>query len=373
METKILNEISKFRLYSNYNSSYTLTENVNVIQEQLGPEIKKLFATITKTGKSELKSFFKGKSLVDTLGNELKTVDDLIKAIDNEVLSEQSLKEIKTFFINNSKNKTYVDTLINNMVISDGFIKKYSKLTVDEAKKELIKKGYSTEKTQQIVNKFVENRNKFKTPAVELIQSEIKAINDALSELGKNEGKVISRDKRLRSFLDSAKEGIKKLDKNTIKELSLTQQNEIKAIEAALKQKSPSLWNEVTKYTHKLPKWFKVIGTIITVLVAGTATIGWDNAGKLVGYLLSMAGSAVKDFFKGFMEQITGNKTTPENTNDDMDKFKNFIISDWKSDYREGYVSFKKEGNYYVANDSSVNQDFYYIKNNNTFKYVPQQ
>lgn len=313
METKLLNEISKFRLYSNYKSSYTLTENFNIIQEQLGPEIKKLFATITKTGKAELKSFFNGKSLVDTLGNELKTVDDLLNAIDKEVLSEVSLKEIKTFFINNSKNKTYVDTLINNMVISDGFIKKYSKLTVDEAKKELIKKGYSTEKTQQIVNKFVENRNKFKTPAVDLIQSEIKAINDALTELGKNEGKVISRDKRLRSFLDSAKEGIKKLDKNTIKELSLTQQNEIKAIEAALKQKSPSLWNEVTKYTHKLPKWFKVIGTIITVLVAGSATIGWDNAGKLVGYLLNLAGSAVKEFFAGAKEQISGDKTKPDN------------------------------------------------------------
>lgn len=318
METKLLNEISKFRLYSNYKSSYTLTENFNIIQEQLGPEIKKLFATITKTGKSELKSFFKGKSLVDTLGNELKTVDDLIKAIDNEVLSEQSLKEIKTFFINNSKNKTYVDTLINNMVISDGFIKKYSKLTVDEAKKELIKKGYSPEKTQQIVNKFAANNNKFKKPATELIQQEIKAIQDALVELDKSFGKEISRDKRLRSFLDSAKNGIKKLDKNTIKELSLSQQNEIKAMEAALKQKNPNLWNEVTKYTHKLPKWAKVIGTIITVLVAGSATIGWDNAGKLVGYLLNLAGSSVKEFFAGAKEQISGNKTTPDNGDDDI-------------------------------------------------------
>lgn len=319
METKLLNEISKFRLYSNYKSSYTLTENFNIIQEQLGPEIKKLFATITKGAKTDLKSFFKGKTLSDNLGNELKTVDDLLKAIDNEVLSEISLKEIKTFFINNSKNKTYVDTLIDNMVKSDGFIKKYSKLTVDDAKKELIKKGYTPEKTQQIVNKFVENRNKFKTPAVEVIQTEIKAINDALTELDKKFGKEISRDKRLRSFLNSAKEGIKKLDKETLKKLSLTQQNEIKAMEAAIKQKSPSLWDEVTKYTYKLPKTLKVIGTIVTVLVVGSATIGWDNAGKLVGYLLNLAGSAVKEFFAGAKEQISGDKTKPENSSDNND------------------------------------------------------
>lgn len=324
MEKKILNEISKFRLYSNYNPELTLIENFNIINENIGPEIKKLFQALTKSGKTELKKFFTGKSIKDTLGNELKTVDDLLIAIEKETLSQDSLKEIKTFFINNSKNAEYVNTLIDNMVRSEGFIKKYSQYTVEEAKKQLIAKGYTPDKTQSIINKFVDNGNKFKKPAVELIQSEIKAIQDAMSELEGKASKEISRNASLRIYLNEAKRMIKNLNKETISKLSLSQQTDLKAIEAALKDKSPSLYQEVTKYTHKLPKKVKVVGTILAILFIGSKFVGFDNLGKLVGGLINLTSQSTKDFFSGLSNTI--NKTNNQSGyTDSLESFKKFL------------------------------------------------
>jgi hypothetical protein len=57
--------------------------------------------------------------------------------------------------------------------------------------------------------------------------------------------------------------------------------------------------------------------------------------------------------------------------NDKLDLFKTFIINSWKTDYKEGNVTFYKEGNYYVAEDKSINTRYLYKYNNNTFELVP--
>ena len=307
METKLLNEISKFRLYSNYQSNHTLTENFNIIQEQLGPEIKKLFSTITKNGKTELKSFFKGKSILDNLGNELKTVDDLLKAIDNQVLSEISLKEIKTFFINNSKNKGYVDTLIDNMVKSDGFINKYSKLTVDDAKKELIKKGYTPEKTQQIVNKFVDNSGKFKI-ASEIFNSvltDIKAnsrtigIYSKLTELEKKEFKEfvtanIEKGHEMESFKKIANKWINN---------------------KGLSQSIKSGWQTVKNILYPTK------GKLIGVSVGAVALFIWALATNRLQLVDVLKGIWYTGYDEGGSTPDTTqpeNETTPDNGDDDI-------------------------------------------------------
>ena len=73
------------------------------------------------------------------------------------------------------------------------------------------------------------------------------------------------------------------------------------------------------------------------------------------------------------LENESGVDPTPPTPNDDIiDKFKQFIISDWKTDYKEGNVTFYKEGDYYVAEDKSVNMKYLYkYNNNNTFEFVP--
>jgi len=65
---------------------------------------------------------------------------------------------------------------------------------------------------------------------------------------------------------------------------------------------------------------------------------------------------------------------TPAPNNDVkiMNDFKNYIISTWGNDYKEGNVDFSKEGEYYVVSDKSVNMKYLYKYNNNTFEYVEQ-
>lgn len=59
-------------------------------------------------------------------------------------------------------------------------------------------------------------------------------------------------------------------------------------------------------------------------------------------------------------------------TSTGIDDFKKFIKQSWGSDYNENNVTFYKKGNYYIVNDKSVNLSYLYIKNKNTFEYVPQ-
>jgi hypothetical protein len=79
------------------------------------------------------------------------------------------------------------------------------------------------------------------------------------------------------------------------------------------------------------------------------------------------------------LEEIKSGQLTPTPipkpivppNNDKLDLFKTFIINSWKTDYKEGNVTFYKEGNYYVAEDKSVNTRYLYKYNNNTFELVP--
>jgi hypothetical protein len=65
-------------------------------------------------------------------------------------------------------------------------------------------------------------------------------------------------------------------------------------------------------------------------------------------------------------------RKSPSKTSTGIDDFKKFIKQSWGSDYNENNVTFYKKGNYYIVNDKSVNLSYLYIKNNNTFEYVPQ-
>jgi hypothetical protein len=157
--------------------------------------------------------------------------------------------------------------------------------------------------------------------------------------------------------------------------LSKFKQTQLNALEATIKNANPGVYSEITNFLgkgwtgfRKLHWGIQAIGVVLLVKFFGGKETGqilkniWNGAKSLGGDLLR--GMGLLD------DPGTTDETTPD---DDLELFKQFIISDWKSDYREGYVSFRKDGNNFVASDSSVNQDFYYIKNNNTFQYVPQQ
>jgi len=165
MEKKLLNEINQFKLLTDYNTTKTLTENKIYISENIGGEIETLVKTLLHTSstlKDELKSFLTIKKIYDELGNQITKVKDLETALSIGRVSEQTIKDLKTYLINTSKDKNVVNSLIDNMIKSEGFIIKYSNLTAKDAFTELTRKGYSTETTKKIINGYAKSGGKFK-------------------------------------------------------------------------------------------------------------------------------------------------------------------------------------------------------------------
>jgi hypothetical protein len=159
MKSELLTEISKFRLYSNYNTKSTLSENSNVIQEQFVAELKKLITNPTirdKIKNTVTKLMNKGEDFIDLLGPK-KTADDVLNSVDT--LSKESLRKLKVGVIN--KGGAIADTQIDNMVKDPGFINKYTNLTLDETKKELFSKGYNETAINEILSKFTKRSTGF--------------------------------------------------------------------------------------------------------------------------------------------------------------------------------------------------------------------
>ena len=180
MEKKLLNEINQFRFLTDYNTKKTLTENKLYISENIGGEIETLFKSLlhnSVTLKDELKTFLGSKRIIDELGNQITKVNDFETALSVGRLSEQTIKDLKTYLINTSKDKNVVNGLIENMIKSEGFITKYTNLSVKDAFTELTKKGYSVETANKIINKYSKGGGKFRvvTEIFDNILRDIKA------------------------------------------------------------------------------------------------------------------------------------------------------------------------------------------------------
>jgi hypothetical protein len=177
MEKMLLKEINQFKLLTDYNTKKTLTENKIYINENVGGEIEALIKAFKSSNKfkQELLQFL-SKGVKDESDNLIKTVDELEYAISIGHVSEKTIKELKTYLVNTSKNVNVVNTLIENAVKSTGFIDKYSKLTAAEAVTELAKKGYSPDTVKKIIKKYTETGGKFKivSEVFEKVFNEIK-------------------------------------------------------------------------------------------------------------------------------------------------------------------------------------------------------
>lgn len=165
MEKKLITEINQFKLLTDYDTKKTLTENKVRISENIGGEIETLFKSFLRnsvTLKDELKTFLGSKKIVDELGNQITKIKDLETAITAGRISEQTIKDLKTYLINTSKDKNVINNLIDNMIKSEGFIAKYSNMNVKDALTELTRKGYSVETANKIINKYSKSGGKFK-------------------------------------------------------------------------------------------------------------------------------------------------------------------------------------------------------------------
>ena len=317
MKQELLNEISKFRLYSNYNTKNTLLENSNIIQEQWATELKKLVTNpnTVKTIKSTVNKLIKqGEEFVDNLdifGSGIKKdADEVLGSIDN--LDKASLDKIKVGVINNGD--VIAVKQIDNMVNDPGFISKYSNLTLDEAKKELLKKGYNEKSIGNILSKFTGNGNKFKQSADDIAKQSLKTLQDEINELKtivsyfeNKSAKEILKNPGLKEYVKSAKQLLNKINDKNLANLPRLTQSNLKAIEAIIKSRDPKLWTRISTMFSKHPK---ILGSAITIIMI--YLYGSENTGYFLSKLTGGAWDELKSFGAGVIKGIDSRSTTPE-------------------------------------------------------------
>lgn len=317
MKQELLNEISKFRLYSNYNTKNTLLENSNIIQEQWVKELKNLVTNpnTVKTIKSTVNKLIKqGEQFVDNLdifgSGVKKNADEVLNSVDN--LDKASLDKIKVGIINNGD--VIAVKQIDNMVNDPGFISKYSNLTLDEAKKELLKKGYNEKSIGNILSKFTGNGNKFKQSADDIakqslktLQNEINKLKNIVSNFEQKSAKEILKDKGLQSRVQDAKNllnNIKGKDLSVLDELS---KSDLNAIGATIKQRNPGLWTRILSMLKEHPKRMGALITLTMIYLYGA-----EDTGYLLSKLTGGAWDALKSFGSGVIKGIDSRSTTAE-------------------------------------------------------------
>lgn len=316
MKPELLNEILKFRLYSNYNTKNTLLENSNIIQEQWIAELKKLLTNsntrkpITNTVKKLIKQ---GEEFVDNLdifgSGVKKDADEVLNSIDN--LDKASLDKIKVGVINNGD--LIAVKQIDNMVNDPGFISKYSNLTLDETKKELLKKGYNEKSIGNILSKFTGNGNKFKQSADDIakqslktLQNEINKLKNIVSNFEQKSAKEILKDKNLQSRVKDAKDLLNNIKGKNLDVLDEVSNSDLKAIEATIKQRNPGLWTRISSMLKEHPIKMGGLITLTMILLYGA-----ENSGYFLSKLTGGAWDVLKSFGSGVIKGIDSRSTTP--------------------------------------------------------------
>jgi len=161
MDTKkiLQEEINRIRLISNYDSKKTSIENSNQLLEIFGGGSSKVFKTFQEllfadreafsAFRSDLKLIMKRTKLTNYLGLELKTTDDVIRAIKDGKLSKNSMKSLgkETFLI--TKNPKIISSIADDFVRSEKFVNEYKKLSNDEILRKLETSPMKLSKTSE--------------------------------------------------------------------------------------------------------------------------------------------------------------------------------------------------------------------------------
>jgi len=159
---KLINEeIRIFKLISNYDTSKTLTDNENALNESRG-YIKNL-AKMLETEKAFLNSIFKeakftkylenGK-ILDKFGNELKSIDEVIRAIKDGNMKGKDLAKFNFAVYKTTGNTTLKQSIIKDIISEVGFAEKYINIGEKEFIKDLKKLGYTDDEAKKLINEF---------------------------------------------------------------------------------------------------------------------------------------------------------------------------------------------------------------------------
>jgi len=158
MEKKILEELNKFRLLSNYDNSKTLNENyASIISEDgIAKNVLKA-AEELKAAKSAIsadKTLLKG--VTSTEGKILKSADDILNALKADKIVGKELARVNRTLFNSAESSLKLKNAIaKDLALSDDFAKLYGGLSEKDAIQKLIsKKGYTVEQANMITSQY---------------------------------------------------------------------------------------------------------------------------------------------------------------------------------------------------------------------------
>lgn len=284
MEKKlILEDIQRIMLLSNYNMDMTLSENTTLL-ESLYSDVLKAFSRDVAVSKeltllmkdakfiSELKT---GK-IVDTLGQELRTFDDVIKAAKSGTITEKELARFNWAVFKSTPNNAIRIELAKDIVKSDSFIKKYGKMTPTEAKNELLKQGLDKKDAQRLATAYRDSKSN--TTRVQQTLDDLASADEILKVKEAEAAKKVKEAEILGQDIKIAE------NKKLVDERKLEL--------AAIKDSSPSKvklflkTNGAVRFVKKLGKW--TIGNKWFWILGGGTLAGywlWRNWAKVQGYV----------------------------------------------------------------------------------------
>jgi hypothetical protein len=143
MDTKkiLLEEINRIKLISSYNSRDTSEENKINILERFGEgrEVWKGFQDLIRTDReafndfrSELENIVKSMKVVAEDGRQLKTADEVLRAIRDGKIALDSMVDIGAMTFKQTQNVKIMEALAEDIVKSEKFISDYRNLETAE-------------------------------------------------------------------------------------------------------------------------------------------------------------------------------------------------------------------------------------------------
>jgi hypothetical protein len=167
MEKKILEELNKFRLLSNYDNNKTLNENYTSIisEDGIAKNVLKA-AEELKAAKSAISAdaaLLKG--VTSTEGKILKSADDILNALKADKIVGKELARVNRTLFNSAESSLKLKNAIaKDLALSDDFAKLYGGLSEKDAIQKLIsKKGYTVEQANMITSQYKKNGKSFST------------------------------------------------------------------------------------------------------------------------------------------------------------------------------------------------------------------
>jgi hypothetical protein len=190
MEKKLLTEIEKFKLLSNYDNNRTLNENHSTIisEDGLTRDILKTTSSELQAAKTELKAamsadrnLLKG-GVTDSKGLRLTSADDIITALKDNKLTGRDLGDVNKALFKSTNSVAIKNAIAKDIALSDRFLANYSKLSEKEAVNTLISRGYTKEEAKMITGEFKKSGKSF--------TSEISKVSQEGGNVNKNVNKM---------------------------------------------------------------------------------------------------------------------------------------------------------------------------------------